>query len=457
MRYDTDMLLKDMLSDPRCIAILEKHLPGLLPKIQANPMSASMSLKMLAKYAKGMIPEQTLSVIDTALEALNDGSLTRKEKEKIAAYRALYLADQQQKPCRLPHRQEAIYPGKPWLDTAGKPIQAHGGAVIYENGAYYWYGENKEHTDGKSDIWTWGIRCYRSNDLCNWEDLGLIIPPELENPDANLFPDKRIDRPHIVKSAVTQKFVCWIKLSGAAGCFVILTADAITGPYQVVRENYRPFDHEVGDFDLYTDETTGQTYLFETANHDGVYGFLLTDDCLEAKEQVSIQYKGLKPPLTREGVALFEANGNKYMFTSGMTGYLPNPSDAAVAADWNAPFVSLGSPHRNDASGASFNSQISKVFRIAGTEQWIAMADRWVPESLLDAQMADQIARVIGSSSDPEKYAASAKEREEVMALPGMNDSGLNTAAADYVWLPVRFENGKPMIEWLDAWKPVTE
>jgi len=65
--------------------------------------------------------------------------------------------------------------------------------------------------------------------------------------------------------------------------------------------------------------------------------------------------------------------------------------------------------------------------------------------------------RVIGSSSDPEKYAASAKEREEVMALPGMNDSGLNTASAHYVWLPARFENGKPVIEWLDAWKPVTE
>ena len=33
----------------------------------------------------------------------------------------------------------------------------------------------------------------------------------------------------------------------------------------------------------------------------------------------------------------------------------------------------------------------------------------------------------------------------------------VGTVAADYVWLPVRFENGKPVIEWLDAWKPVTE
>ena len=45
-------------------------------------------------------------------------------------------------------RQESIFPGQPWLDTNGNAIQAHGGAVYYEDGVYYWYGENKEHTDG---------------------------------------------------------------------------------------------------------------------------------------------------------------------------------------------------------------------------------------------------------------------------------------------------------------------
>ena len=34
------------------------------------------------------------------------------------------------------------------LDTEGKRIQAHGGAIFHEGGVYYWYGENKEHTDG---------------------------------------------------------------------------------------------------------------------------------------------------------------------------------------------------------------------------------------------------------------------------------------------------------------------
>ncbi len=36
---------------------------------------------------------------------------------------------------------DAIYPGKPWYDTHGRRIQAHGGVVYYENGVYYWIGE----------------------------------------------------------------------------------------------------------------------------------------------------------------------------------------------------------------------------------------------------------------------------------------------------------------------------
>lgn len=51
---------------------------------------------------------------------------------------------------------DAFYPGQVWLDTEGKRIQAHGGSVIYIDDTYYWYGENKEKTDGKNGIWHWG-------------------------------------------------------------------------------------------------------------------------------------------------------------------------------------------------------------------------------------------------------------------------------------------------------------
>ena len=82
-------------------------------------------------------------------------------------------------------RYNSIRPGKVWLDTEGKRIQAHGGSVMYWEGAYYWYGENKEFTDPEKGIWHWGVRCYKSADLYNWEDLGLIIPPNTEDPTSS--------------------------------------------------------------------------------------------------------------------------------------------------------------------------------------------------------------------------------------------------------------------------------
>ena len=46
---------------------------------------------------------------------------------------------------------DAFYPGQVWLDTNGNRIQAHGGSLIYLDGVYYWYGENKEK-DRKSVV-----------------------------------------------------------------------------------------------------------------------------------------------------------------------------------------------------------------------------------------------------------------------------------------------------------------
>ena len=71
-----------------------------------------------------------------------------------------------------------IKPGRPWLDTGGSRIHAHGGSVFYENDTFYWYGENKEKSLPGSGVWHWGVRSYSSKDLYNWKDEGLLIPPD---------------------------------------------------------------------------------------------------------------------------------------------------------------------------------------------------------------------------------------------------------------------------------------
>ena len=88
--------------------------------------------------------------------------------------------------------------GRPWLDTSGKPIQAHGFSVFHKDGVWYWYGENKEFTNGKNGIWHWGVRLYTSTDLYNWEDKGLIIQPDENDVTSPLHPAYCVDRPHIL-------------------------------------------------------------------------------------------------------------------------------------------------------------------------------------------------------------------------------------------------------------------
>ena len=61
-----------------------------------------------------------------------------------------------------------IIPGRPWFDSRGDRIQAHGGSIIEVDGRYYFYGENKENTVPGSGVWHNGVNCYSSKDLINW-------------------------------------------------------------------------------------------------------------------------------------------------------------------------------------------------------------------------------------------------------------------------------------------------
>ena len=126
-----------------------------------------------------------------------------------------------------------IINGAAMRDTEGRIINAHGGGLLFESGTFYWFGENKEFTDGKNGIWTWGIKCYSSKDLCTWTDMGLIIPPDEADRSASLHPSKCVDRPHIIRDKKTGKYVCWIKISGKDAYYTVLSADNILGPYTV--------------------------------------------------------------------------------------------------------------------------------------------------------------------------------------------------------------------------------
>lgn len=345
---------------------------------------------------------------------------------------------------------DAFHPGQVWLDTEGKRIQAHGGSVIYVDGVYYWYGENKEKTTGNSHVWHWGVRCYASRDLYNWEDKGLIIPPEPDCPQSPLYPASQMDRPHIIYNKETQKYVCWLKImgDGRLQTETVLTADHILGPYKKVRENLKPLNMCAGDFDLAVAEDGKAYYYFERV-HSELICADLTADYTNVTGYYSTHFPRVSPPDVREAPAHFRRKGKHYLITSGTTGYLPNPSEIAVGDTWHGPFKILGNPHPHDKTNTSFHSQISSVFKVEGKKDlYIACADRWLPE-MMDLEY-EKYARLFKNAFDLDLE--SDQTIKELVEYIG-NDSQRNTSIANYVWLPIRFDGEVPYLEWRDEWR----
>ena len=276
----------------------------------------------------------------------------------------------------------SIRPGRVWLDTDGKRIQAHGGSIFYENGRYYWYGENKQFTDGASDIWHWGVRMYESDDLYNWRDLGLIIPPRPGDPSSPLHPSSYMDRPHIIYNERTRKYVCWLKIMQRDGTQseTVLTADRLTGPYGIVREGLRPLGMSAGDFDLAVAPDGKAYYYFERVHSETICADL-TDDYTDVTGYYSTHFPHPFPPFVREATSHFLRRGKHYLLTSGTTGYFPNPSEVAVADSWHGPYKVLGNPCPDDPSDTTWHSQIASVFKVPGKKDlYIALGDRWLPD-----------------------------------------------------------------------------
>ena len=341
---------------------------------------------------------------------------------------------------------DAIHPGRPWYDTNGTRIQAHGGSMYHDGSTFYWYGENKERTVPGSGIWHWGVRCYSSSDLYNWRDEGLIIPPDLEDPSSPLHPAQKMDRPHIVYNAATHRYVCWLKIMGEGDIqsVTVLTASHFLGPYSIQRAWFHPLGMNAGDFDIAVDDRDGRAYYYFERVHSELVCADLTDDYTDVTGTFTTHFPHPHPPFVREAPAHFVRNGLHYLITSGTTGYFPNPSEVAVASDFHGPWTVLGDPHPTDPSHTSFRSQISCVFRHPGFDDlYVAMADRWLPQvSAERSNVTDVFARL---------YRGESIEHIAGDELAFLSDP--DTSIADYVWLPVRFDGEKPLIDWRDEWR----
>ena len=101
--------------------------------------------------------------------------------------------------------------GTLWLDTDGKPIHAHGGYILFHEGWYYWYGEDRRDR--------YYVSCYRSKNLTDWEFRNHVLTMDskmesyrvqtklqLQNEDGGKV---NLERPKVLYSKRTGKFVLW--------------------------------------------------------------------------------------------------------------------------------------------------------------------------------------------------------------------------------------------------------
>jgi beta-galactosidase len=301
-------------------------------------------------------------------------------------------------------------PGEVWNDTDGNPIQAHGGGVLFVDGTYYWYGENKSAPTQQAQYARTeviGVSCYSSRDLVNWKYEGIVLGAVDDDSEHDLHTSKIVERPKVIFNEQTGKYVMWMHIDSADYSYAragVAVSDSPTGTFRYMG-SIRPCGFESRDITLFKDDD-GRAYLiFSSEWNKNTTIALLDDEYLNPTGE----YTKVFIDQSREAPTIFKANGMYYMVTSGCTGWEPNEARYATAPAVLAEWTDQGSPCVGIDANKTFYAQSTFAFSIGNKgEQFVFMADRWNSHNLSDSR---------------------------------------------YVWLPIHFEGNRLIIPWADVWQ----
>jgi hypothetical protein len=349
--------------------------------------------------------------------------------------------------------QKTFKPGELWHDNNGIHINAHGGGMLFHQGTYYWFGEHKIEgkAGNKAHV---GVHCYSSGDLYNWKDEGIALTVS-DDTSSLIVRECIIERPKVIYNAKTKQFVMWFhhELKGMgykAAMTGVAVSDKVAGPYTYLRSvnpnskqwpiNYADSlktkdynfeqikrwsaewheasrkgvflqrDFERGqmarDMSLFVDEDGTAYHIHSSEENQTLHISELTDDYTDFTGRYTRVLEGQ----SNEAPAIFKKGEKYYMISSGCTGWKPNPARSAVANHPFGPWTELGNPCRGteEQVKTTFYSQSTYVLPVQEKEDvFIYMGDRWTPENAMDGR---------------------------------------------YIWLPIEFEDDKPVIRWMDEW-----
>ena len=354
-----------------------------------------------------------------------------------------------------------IKSGELWLDDSGRHINAHGGGIMKYGDTYYGFVEHKADTTSSAMI---GVMCYASEDLVNWRNLGVALSVSDER-GSDIERGCILERPKVIYNQVTGKFCMWfhLELKGrgySAARYGVAVSDRPEGPYKFLysqranpgtypvvptadgsgivqmdksqmavldtlnvqhfKEWWTPSWREAitkglflkrdfgtgqmsRDMTLYVDDDGKAYHIFSSEDNLTMHIAELTNDYLHH----SGRYTRMAPGGQNEAPAIFKKDGTYWMITSGCTGWNPNEARMFSAPSIWGPWTQHPNPCRGPKQELTFGGQSTFILPFA--DRFIFMADIWRPKHPSDAR---------------------------------------------YIWLPIEFEEGKPIVRWRDAWKP---
>ena len=355
-------------------------------------------------------------------------------------------------------KHTAFLPAQTWTDTEGKIINAHGAGLLYHKGKYYMYGEHKNQSGLALD----GVHCYSSTDLYNWKDEGLALKVDPDGSGSDIESGCILERPKVIYNTKTDKYVMWFHLEIKGQAYIaarygVAIADNPVGPFKFLRSGRvnpgkwaldindwqkeqdwsNPVFWEV-DTDLYI-ESIRQGMLFKRDFYGGQMArdqTVFVDDDGKAyhiyasEENYTLQIAELTDDYTAhtgkysrafagrsmEAPAIFKKDGKYYLMMSGCSGWAPNAARTAVADNIFGPWKELGNPCSGEGAELTYRSQSTyilklqetKDIKLGGRELYIYVGDRWNPDDLIDSR---------------------------------------------YIWLPIRFEGNRFLVDWTGEWK----
>uniref|UniRef100_A0A0D6R0A7 Uncharacterized protein n=1 Tax=Araucaria cunninghamii TaxID=56994 RepID=A0A0D6R0A7_ARACU len=307
-----------------------------------------------------------------------------------------------------------FYPGREWLDTDGKPIQAHGGGILYveETGTFYWYGENKDgptyhaHKRGAARVDIIGVSCYSSKDLWTWKNEGIVLSPVKYNTTHDLHESNVLERPKVIYNNRTKKYVMWMHIDNVnytkASVGVAVSTSPV-GPFRYLGSK-RPHGFDSRDMTVFKDDDGKAYIIYSSEDNSELHVGLLTEDYTNIARIMRRALVGQH----REAPAVFKHGNLYYMVTSGCTGWAPNQASAHAAESMLGPWETLGNPSvggNADLRATTFWAQGTFVLPLPGIpDTFIFMADRWNPPDLRNSRYVWLPLIVDGPAEEPLEY-----------------------------------------------------